>query len=177
VYRACPGLLRVASERMLMRCLLHVGAMLNRPETGRVKSVTFDHEVSLGRFVNLPRAFVVMAFAMTSPAAHAGELGPTSGGTVSISITVRPQVEVSLLRDQPGNRTCVLAKGIEPSYRTMLVSGDGMPMPAEAGGGSAQLNLPACDGNLARPAAAASYASYRSAARSNAPMILLIIPD
>ncbi len=137
----------------------------------------FDHGVSLGRFVTLPRAFLVIAFAMTSHAAHAGELGPTSGGTVSISITVRPQVEVGLSRDQQGNRTCVLAKGIEPSYRTMLVSGDGMPTVGGAGGGSAQLNLPACNGDPARPAAAASYASYRSAARPTAPMIVLIIPD
>jgi hypothetical protein len=131
----------------------------------------------LNGFMIARRALVVTAFAMTPFASNAGELGPTSGGTVSISITVRPQMEVRLLRDQPGNRTCVLAKGIEPSYSTMLVSGDGMPMTGEAGGGSAQLNLPACDGNLARPQAPASYASYRSAVSSTAPMILMIIPD
>jgi hypothetical protein len=58
-----------------------------------------------------------------SVSVEAGEFGPASRETVSISITIAPRASIKLSDKQP-NLTCVQANGLRTSYRLLFISAD-----------------------------------------------------
>jgi hypothetical protein len=101
--------------------------------------------------------------------AAAGELGPTSRGTVSISITIPPHLSVLPSgrsdRDRPPG-LCMAANGTR-EYRVAIVGPSEFPGREDI--------LPARSGECAAATAAALAGTARTAAAG--PVTLLIVPD
>lgn len=119
-------------------------------------------------------AFVVLA--MVGSGASAGELGPTSRGTVSISITIAPHVEIGPSRAaaSSGDGFCLRPTGIRSFHLTVVPSGASspatVPVPLSADGGAL----------CAAAGAARRLLTGASAAAASAPsgaVTLLVTPD
>jgi hypothetical protein len=117
---------------------------------------------------------------MTPLNAYAGELGATSRGAASISITVPPHLQASFSQYRTGQSSpvCVRAKGLTIKYHIALAREDGVDSNRGETGITALSNERACDGKPIGAMGGKSEIAVQPAATNAAgPTMLLIIPE
>lgn len=131
------------------------------------------------------RIAALVIFAAMGSAAHSGELSTTSRGTVVMSVTIPPHLQVSesptSLGSAPAGSLCVHASGIR-NYHIRILAGDGSPLgqsalertAARTGAGAGGFcNLP--DGAAGAVLLTGQTPSDRP--QSSATLTLLVIPE
>lgn len=141
----------------------------------------------MNSYVRAVQCISALALLVGASAASAGEMGPTSGETVSIHITIPPHVQLSapdeLASGEAANvahRLCVTSNGIG-RYRVMLLSvadarEDHLSSPVPfAIGHESELGTYCTSMNADGPGTHVS--TVRAAAFGAEPLIVLVVPD
>ena len=128
---------------------------------------------------NATKAFAIAVIASTSVAVDAAQMGPTSSGSVSISITIPPRLQVAALKTgaQEPSAVCLSASGLGTRYHVVVVPEDGAPL--QRWGPAQPSPSIACQGHglestRVPPSSAASPGRLANLSR---PMMLLIVAD
>lgn len=134
----------------------------------------------MNELISTTKVILIALVAAVPAAARAVELGPSSRGSISISIIVPPHLQVSSSTQQPSSgpeRVCFSAAGLAVSYHAELLPTHASGIKVRVKGLSIPPTALACDGDENRRQLNSIRAAQAPLGSSSGPLVLLITPD